>query len=264
MGMEQRQFCNELDPVASAKSAFRLLCTAALVLGIATAAGAQTPAVGNSSLPDAPKPHGGTTAVAQSTPLGKISPLRNPVGGPNGSETYQPITATQRIKWIVTSTLGPADLAAGVLVAGLGTAIDKPPEDGPHWSGFAERYGIRLTGVATSDTMEAGLGALWGEDPRYSREPERSFSGRMKSVIVQTFETSKSAGNFSPAYARFIAIPGSNFLSNTWRPDSEADSYHAGLRTIEGFGSRLISNAWDEFWPSAKARLLHKHSDAQR
>jgi hypothetical protein len=178
---------------------------------------------------------------------------------PQNAATYEPITGKERLEWVLYETLGPADLMAGVIWAGIGTAENKPFEDGPHWGGFAERYGVRLTGFGTSNAMEAGLGALWGEDPRYVRHPEKGLGGRMTSVIVQTFMTRRRDGHFAPAYARFMAVPGSNFLSNTWRPDSEADAYHAGIRTIEGFGGVLGSNAWDEFWPSIKARLFHKH-----
>lgn len=180
------------------------------------------------------------------------------------SQPYEPITGTQRVVWVVTETLGPADLALGVVVAGIGTATNSPHEYGPHWGGFGERYGIRLAGVATQATMEASFGAIWGEDPRYKREPEKSLGGRLRSVVVQTFMTRRRDGDFAPAYARFIAVPGSNFLSNTWRANSEADSYHAGIRTIEGFGIIMGANAWAEFWPSMKDRLFHKHAKPQR
>lgn len=173
-------------------------------------------------------------------------------------DTYEPITGKQRLQWLATITLGPSHLVAGVFVAAYGTAVDKPREDGPHWGGFGERYGIRLTGLATANTMEAGLGAIWGEDPRYQREPEKSFGGRIGSAVEQAFITRRRDGHFAPAYARYMAISGSNFLSNEWRPNSEADNYHAGLRTIYGFAGQICSNAWDEFWPDARAKFFHK------
>jgi hypothetical protein len=173
------------------------------------------------------------------------------------SDTYEPITGVQRLEWVAETTAGPQHLAAGIFSAAIGTALNDPHEDGPHWSGFGERYGIRLTGIATGNTMEAGLGAIWGEDPRYKREPEKSFGGRLASVVEQAFMTRRRDGHFAPAYARFIAVPGNNFLSNTWRADSEADSYHAGIRTLYGFGGQIGSNAWDEFWPSISAHIFH-------
>ncbi len=211
----------------------------------------------DASLPDAPVPHIPEEPVAQNrAPSGPAQPIPSRPGAPP-IEVYQPMAGEQRLQWIFDATLGPANLAAGVVVAGATTAMNRPPEYGTGISGFGERYGMRLAGLGTSNVMEAGVGSLWDENPRYRREPERSFGGRVKSVIVQTVETRKRDGAFSPAYARFIAIPGSNFLSNTWRPDSEADSYHAGLRTLEGFGGKLAGNAWDEFWPDVKTHLFH-------
>ncbi len=106
--------------------------------------------------------------------------------------------------------------------------------------------------------MEAGVGALWGEDPRYFRNPDEPFRARVMSVIKQTFTARRRDGNFAPAYARFVAFSGSNFLSNTWRPDSEANNDDAVLRTLEGFAGRMSSNAWDEFWPDVKAHVFHR------
>jgi len=173
------------------------------------------------------------------------------------NEPYHPITGRQRLRWVITETIGPQHLAGGVITAAFGTAVDRPKEDGTHWGGFAERYGVRLTGVATSNVMEASIGALWGEDPRYFRNPDESFGARVKSVIKQTFVARRPDGNFAPAYARYIAYSGSNFLANTWRPDSEANNHDAVLRTLEGFAGRMSSNAWDEFWPDVKTHVFH-------
>jgi hypothetical protein len=173
------------------------------------------------------------------------------------NETYVPITIGQRWYWMFTETLGPWHLVGGLIPPAYGTAVNKPREDGPHWGGFAERYGIRLTGVATSNVMEAGISTLWRKDPRYFRAPGRPFGARVKNIVMQTFESRDHDGNFSLAYPRYMAIVGSNFLSNTWRPDSEADTYHAIIRSFEGFGGQVISNTWEEFWPDIDSRLFH-------
>ena len=180
----------------------------------------------------------------------------------NQSAPYEPITGTGRLRWMVTNTLGPEHLLGGTINSAYGTAVNHPPEAGPHWGGFGYRFGIRLTGVATSNVMEAGVGALWGEDPRYFRVPEKSWGARAKNVIKMTFLARRADGNFAPAYARYMAYAGNNFLSNAWRADSEADVEHALVRTAEGFAGRMAGNAWDEFWPQAKAYLFHRHDQA--
>lgn len=176
--------------------------------------------------------------------------------------SYSPITGKQRMRWFVRSTVGPESLGGGLFTAGIGTARDKPVEYGPHWDGFASRYGMRLTGVATGNAMEAGLGSLWGEDPRYFRAAKGTpLKGRIGNVVLMTFAARGRDGNLMPAYARYIATPGNNFLSNSWRADSEATNKAAALRTMWGFVGRMGGNAFNEFWPTAKKHLFHRSSD---
>ncbi len=177
---------------------------------------------------------------------------------PTAILNYQPITGEERVKWVVFSTVGPKSLAGGLISAGWGTLYNRPSEYGTHWEGFGKRYGMRLTGVSVSNTMEAGLGALWGEDPRYFRVAGQPFKSRVGHVVKWTFLAQNREGRTMPAYARYIAIPGNNFLSNTWRPDSEADVGHASLRTLLGFVGRMADNAFDEFWPDVNRKLFRK------
>jgi hypothetical protein len=179
----------------------------------------------------------------------------SPDTGSSWSDNPDAITPGQRFLWATVHTVGWQSLLYGVIPAAVGTAENHPREYGPHWAGFGDRYGIRLAGLATSNSMEAGLGLLWHENPRYKPEPEKSFGGRLKSVVYQTFFTRRSDGSFEPAYARYLAIPGSNFLSNTWRVNSEADTSHALERTGYGFAGAMGSNAFYEFWPGIKAHL---------
>jgi hypothetical protein len=173
---------------------------------------------------------------------------------------YHAITGRERFNWFVDSTLGPESLTVGLLSAGFGTARDNPKEYGPHWGGFADRYGMRLTGVSTGNAMEAGLGRLWGEDPRYRyfRNASDPLRDRLRRVVVMTFVSHGRQRNLMPAYARYIATPGNNFLSNAWRADSEATNSAAVWRTIWGFAGLMGKNAFTEFWPDVRRRMFRK------
>jgi hypothetical protein len=171
--------------------------------------------------------------------------------------SYRPITERLRFQWFVNSTLGPESLGAGLFTAGLGTARDAPREYGPHWGGFGKRYGMRLSGIATSNAIEAGLGALWGEDPRYLRASGQPFKSRLENALISTVATQDRAGDRMPAYARYMAIPGNNFLANTWRADSEANNRDAALRTLWGFLGEMGKNMFLEFWPDAEQQIFH-------
>jgi hypothetical protein len=203
-----------------------------------------------------------TAAPAPADPQEQQGKPENPrakdtSGSASLREPYVPMTGRERWKWFVVQSVGPASLGVGLLSAGIATARDKPVEYGPHWDGFGDRYGMRLTGVVTGNAMNAGLGALWGEDPRYFRADGRPFKARVRNVIVFTFMARRIDGHLAPAYARYIATPGSNFLSNTWRVDSEATNSAALRRTALGFGGRLGANAFREFWPDVKKHLGH-------
>jgi hypothetical protein len=171
---------------------------------------------------------------------------------------YQPITGRERWTWLLRSTIGPQNLAFGVVSAGFGTATNRPKEYGSTWEGFGKRYGMRLTGVSTGNVIESGIGALWGEDPRYFRSPGKPFGGRVQNIVKMTFVARHRGGDLAPAYARYLATAGNNVLSNTWRVDSEADLQHAALRTLLGFAGRMGSNAFQEFWPDIRRRVIKK------
>jgi len=194
--------------------------------------------------PDAPKTPQGP--VAQNL---KVLSAQSP---------YAPISTKQRVQWAASETFGPESLLVGTLSAGIGTGRDSPEEYGPHWDGFAKRYGMRFTGVAASNTIEAGLGAIWGEDPRYVRNQNLPFKRRIGNVFVLSFAARNRHGNLMPAYARYIAIPGNNFLSNTWRVSSESTTSAALTRTAYGVLSEVASNAWSEFWPDVRHMVFKK------
>jgi uncharacterized protein YndB with AHSA1/START domain len=171
---------------------------------------------------------------------------------------YQPITDKERFRWAVKSTIGPQSLAAGVLSAGWGTIFNSPPEYGTNFDGFAARYGMRLTGVSTGNAIEASIGKLWTEDPRYFASPDRKFWGRVRHTARLTFRARRADGELHWAYARYIGNVGNNFLSNTWRVDSESSFESAVTRTFLGFAGKWGGNVFEEFWPSVKAKIKGK------
>jgi hypothetical protein len=183
-------------------------------------------------------------------PAGNLVSPGNVTQSRLAQSVYDPITPKQRVEWFFTHTAGPQSLALGLFTAGFGTARDKPIEYGPSWPGFGKRYGVRFTGVSTGNAMEASFGSLWGEDPRYFRTSGQPLSRRIRNVVVMTFLTRRHDGHFAPAYARYLATPGNNFLSNAWRADSEANVNSALIRTLLGFAGRMADNAYQEFRPS--------------
>jgi hypothetical protein len=180
----------------------------------------------------------------------------------SSSDARQPITGQQRIDWVVKGTIGPESLAGELFSAGWGTLFNSPKIYGTHWEGYGDRLGMSVSGNAVSNTMEAGFGAIWGEDPRYTRDAGATFGHRIGHVVKMTFMAENRNGEVIPAYARFIAIPGSNFLSNAWRAPGDDTAGDAAVRTGLGFLGHMGSNTFGEFWPDFQRKLFHRnHSD---
>ena len=199
-----------------------------------------------------------TMASAQLVP-----PIPQATGTPSFSRTasmgpYHPISGVGRMKWFLSSTVGPQTLAVGLFSAGLGTARNAPKVYGGSFDGFAKRYGMRLSGVSTGNVMEAGFGALWGEDPRYFPTYQLPLRGRVRNVVTMTFLAHNRQGRLVPAYSRYMATPGNNFLSNTWRADSEANTRAALVRTLWGFAGLMGKDAVTEFWPDIRRAIFRR------
>jgi hypothetical protein len=176
----------------------------------------------------------------------------------SGAQSYQPMTLGQRYKWVAKSSISPRRMAGFLVTSAMATAGNAPREYGTHWDGFAKRIGIRASSSATGMMMEASLGALWGEDPRYMRATGQPLKARLLNIVKMTFMARDPEGKLVPAYARYIAVPGNSFLTNTWRADSHATTPRALARIPLTFGTRAISNSISEFWPDIK-RKLHRH-----
>jgi hypothetical protein len=170
----------------------------------------------------------------------------------------RPITPYERLEWFTKASIAPTNLLGGAALAGWGTLFNDPREYGTHWDGFGDRYGMVMSSVVTGNAMEAGLGAIWGEDPRYRRASVgSSMGGRLGHVVKWTFAAPGGDGTLRPAYARYLAIAGTSFLSNSWREPSEANNSQALDRIAFGFLGRMGTNTWDEFWPDAKKKFFH-------
>jgi hypothetical protein len=178
---------------------------------------------------------------------------------PSLSDPFQYITPAGRANWFYSNTAGPVSLLiAGPWSAGFGTLTNRPEEYGRTWRGFGQRYGMRLTGVSVGNAIEVTSGAIWGEDPRYFRMGGSDYKRRVKYVLVSPFFSKYRDGERRLSYARIIATPGNNFLSNLWRVESEATVTSALSRTALGYLGRLTAHGFSEFWPDIQQRVFKK------
>jgi hypothetical protein len=196
----------------------------------------------------------GLATSARAQPAPDDAPPPQAVAGP----AYTPATIRDRVNWTVGGTIGPRSLfAVGPLAAAWQTGFNQPSEWGRSWSGFGKRYLEREADVAISNTIEAGLGAIWGEEPRYVRSGRHGIGARARYAIETAFVAQRRDGHLAPAWGRYAGNVFNNLIENTWLPPSATTPGQTVARSLLGLASRIGGNAWEEFWPDAK-RLLEK------
>jgi hypothetical protein len=172
------------------------------------------------------------------------------------AEAYQPITGRERVDWAVIGTVGIRSLTVvGPLAAAWNTAWNTPEEWERSWSGFGKRYAQREADVAISNTIEAGLGALWHEEPRYIRSGRKGIMPRARYAMKTVLLAQRPDGRLAPAWGRYAGNTLNNVIENAWLPASVTTPGQTVARVGLGFLSRLGGNLWEEYWPDVRARL---------
>jgi hypothetical protein len=172
---------------------------------------------------------------------------------------YTAITGRERIEWIVIGTIGVRSLTlVGPLAAAWQTAFNTPDEWGQSWEGFGKRYLAREADVAISNTLEAGVGALWGEDPRYIPSGRKGIWPRARYAMKVVFLAQRRDGHLAPAWGRYVGNTLNNIIENSYLPPSITTPGQTVLRSANGFLGRLGGNLWDEFWPDARRLIFQR------
>lgn len=149
-----------------------------------------------------------THAVGQPLPTASISVSDRAAV----TDSYAPITPKQRLDWSADGVFGrPAVLAA---VAGdvWQSAWNTPPEWGRTWRGAGFRFAEREVDVALSNGIEAGLGSLWSEDPRYIRLGHGGIARRFGYAARTVFVAPRKDGAMAPAWARYAGNTVNNVI----------------------------------------------------
>ncbi len=122
-------------------------------------------------------------------------------------------------------------------------------------SGAAKRYAQREADVAISTSIEAGVGALWGEDPRYIPSGRKGIWPRARYAIKTVLLAQGRDGRLRPAWGRYAGNVFNNLIENTWLPPSVTTPSSTATRSALGLLGRLGGNAWEEFWPDVRKRF---------
>lgn len=176
------------------------------------------------------------------------------------AQHYRPITAEQRVDWVRGSLFDTRGLTAGLASTTWNTAWNDPDEWGRSWPGVAKRFAAREAGVAVSNSVEAGLGAIWGEDPRYLPTQQRTLRARVQHALKSVVFAPRRDGRYAPAWGRYSGIAAESVAANRWLPRSDSGPSHTVMRIANALLGQLGSNLFREFWPDLKSQFLPQNT----
>jgi len=195
------------------------------------------------------------TLFVGSAPLAQAQDITPPAIATDAAPTS--IAPSERVAWVTNSITGPQSLMAGAVVAGTETMIPYPSEWKRSVAGFGRRYAARDAAIGISNGVEASLGALWGEDPRYFECHCNGLVHRAAHAAKLSVLAAHSDGHVRPAWGRYVGTVTSNSVQNAWLPASARTWQQIVLREAGAVSGRFVGNFWAEFWPDVRRRFTH-------
>jgi hypothetical protein len=175
--------------------------------------------------------------------------------GEESRERYVPITSAQRVAWLAGETTSAGALSGAAFSSAWLTTGNWPKEWHQSLGGYGRRFGDAQAAAAISNSIEAGLGSLWGEDPRYFASGQRGHWARVRHAASSVALARRRDGHLAPAWGRFAGSVAASAIENTWLPPSASTRRQTATRVATGFAAQLALNLWTEFWPDLRHRL---------
>jgi len=169
--------------------------------------------------------------------------------------TYSPLTSSERVAWVAGEIASPGALSRAAFTSAWMMSGNWPKEWPRSARGYGRRFGDAQATTAISSSIEAGLGSLWNEDPRYFRSGRLERWARVRHAVASVALARRSDGHRAPAWGRFAGNVAGNAIENAWLPPSAATRSRTATRVATVFAGQLAANLWSEFWPDLRRRL---------
>jgi hypothetical protein len=182
--------------------------------------------------------------------------LSSPQSQPSATP-LPPLTAGTRFKTYLENAYGPLTLAEVALSAGIDQQRNEPPEWEQGGKGYGRRFGSWFGRSTISQTIQLGVGALDGEDPRYHPSKRKGWA-RAYDAALQTLIPYKANGGRTFGFSRAAGWLGSGLISNAWYPDRLNTTGDGLVRSLGMIGNDVGTNVLTEFWPDIKKKIFRR------
>jgi len=172
-------------------------------------------------------------------------------------QTWEPITPKEKFRLFTDDLISPGTHLSLAAAAWLSWATNDQPYMGPHFRGWARRYGYSLADEATGQFFGAyALPVIFKQDPRYIPRDRGTRKRRVVYAMTRTLVTRADDGKQTFNVSKVGGTFAVSSLSNLYYP-SGRDSSAGATFARAGFHLATDSayNVFIEFWPDVARKF---------
>ncbi len=173
---------------------------------------------------------------------------------------YAPLTGKERWHFYLNQNFTtPAAVIAPMFSASMDQMTGQPQEWGGGMEGYGRRVASRYGAGLVQGSVQSGMCALLGQEPRYVRSSESTILGRMRHAFLYGFITYNNEGKRRFAIATLGSYYVSSMTAIMWMPERftvAGDGVREGNRQVIFSG---VVNQLQEFWPDIRRIVFRRH-----
>lgn len=207
-----------------------------------------------------------SAAKAPGSPEGLQGPEHaNRDAAPDGAGPFRslappmdPLAGRDRAFYYLNRTFGVSSLLGIGASSVFRQATNSVPEWGDGMDGYSAQYASSIGRRLVRNSIDHGLSALFGGDPRYHGSGRSGFWRRSLYAAGQTLVTHTESGKARFAYEHALGTVGSVLISRHWYPENRQRPGDYLSSAAISIGVDAAGNVFREFWPDIKHHVFRR------
>jgi hypothetical protein len=170
-----------------------------------------------------------------------------------------PLTPRGKFRIFTQNVTDPFTFVGTALQAGIGQATNDFPAYGQGMAGYAKRYGAAIADFTSGEFMSTfAFPTILHEDPRYFREGDGSFKGRLGHALASAILTRTDSGSTTFNWSNSVGRVAAGGISTLYYPAEDRNAglvfSRAGIGMVFGTAGAVFS----EFGPDIERKVRKK------